>query len=239
MPTRIAKYTLAPLLIAQGLSLRKHGLKLPEPPGPRHGTAGHGPDLRLLIAGDSSAAGVGAPHQSHALSGQLVQNLSPHFRLHWQLEARTGDTTARTVKRLRALPAARIDAAVLALGVNDVTSGMRRSSWLKQQENLLRLLKTRFGVRRIYVSGLPPVGQFPLLPATMRWVLGGEANRFDAALQALCDRTEGARHVAFQGGLRPEQMAEDGFHPGTPVYAAWASVVTERILEDFARQRND
>jgi hypothetical protein len=70
------KLLLAPLLIWQGLHVRKHALVLPEPAGPRSGTLGSGAPLRLLILGDSSAAGVGVAHQSEALSGQLTQTES-------------------------------------------------------------------------------------------------------------------------------------------------------------------
>lgn len=233
MPSRLAKYALAPAFVLQGLRLRRHMPKLPEPPGPRRGSTGHGRPLGLLIAGDSSAAGVGAPHQSAALSGQLVGHLAPHYQLTWQLEARTGDTTAMALKRLQAVPRASFDVAVLALGVNDITSGMRRSRWLKQQRTLYALLRQRFDVRRIYVSGLPPVRAFPALPPTMRRVLGAEADRFDHGLAALCAETTGAEHVPFDGQLDRSVMSEDGFHPGPAVYKAWSDAVAQRVFSDF------
>ena len=54
---------LAPLLWAQGVHTRRKTVVLPEPPGPRSGRTGSGSMLRLLIAGDSAAAGVGVDHQ--------------------------------------------------------------------------------------------------------------------------------------------------------------------------------
>jgi hypothetical protein len=64
--TRIA---FGPLLIAQANRLRRTALELPEPHGPRSGKVGRGdPVLRLLVAGDSSAAGVGARTQREALA---------------------------------------------------------------------------------------------------------------------------------------------------------------------------
>ncbi len=76
-----ATIALGPLLLLQGRHVRRVTPVLPEPPGPRQGRSGAGPALRLLILGDSAAAGVGASTQGEALSGQLVQTLARRFDL--------------------------------------------------------------------------------------------------------------------------------------------------------------
>ena len=53
-------FALAPLLVAQALRTRRVTPRLPEAAGERSGTQGEGPRLRLLVLGDSAAAGVGA-----------------------------------------------------------------------------------------------------------------------------------------------------------------------------------
>ncbi|MEM8598518.1 MAG: SGNH/GDSL hydrolase family protein, partial [Bacteroidota bacterium] len=63
----LSKILLGPVLLAQGKRVRRVALKLPEPPGDRESTVGNGPPLRLLVVGDSSAAGVGAETQDDAL----------------------------------------------------------------------------------------------------------------------------------------------------------------------------
>ena len=50
---------LTPALVAQAMRTRARLLRLPEAAGDRAGRCGEGPRLRLLTAGDSSAAGVG------------------------------------------------------------------------------------------------------------------------------------------------------------------------------------
>ncbi|HSN31662.1 MAG TPA: SGNH/GDSL hydrolase family protein, partial [Ideonella sp.] len=60
--TPALKLALAPLLVAQALGTRRRALRLPEAAGPREGLVGaqgDAPAFRLLLAGDSSAAGVG------------------------------------------------------------------------------------------------------------------------------------------------------------------------------------
>ena len=72
----------APLLLVQGKYVRRVTPKLPEAAGAREGErrlrdAGGGPaSLRVLITGDSSAAGVGTQHQDEALPGQLADALA-------------------------------------------------------------------------------------------------------------------------------------------------------------------
>ena len=73
--TQFADVALFPLFALQALWVVARAERLPEPPGPRSGVGGDGPDLRLLILGDSSAAGVGAERQEDALSGQLAARL--------------------------------------------------------------------------------------------------------------------------------------------------------------------
>lgn len=215
-----ARLLLAPVLLAQAIQVRRRALVLPEAAGPRAGVTGQGPVLRLLIAGDSSAAGVGVATQAQALAGHLVAALSADFTVDWRLEARTGATTAQTLAHLRGLDAGRFDVAVTALGVNDVTRQVPLRRWLADQAAIADLLAGRMGVRAQWRSGVPPLGLFPLLPRPLRDVLGAQARAFDAALARAS--TGPLRHLPFDDSrLDPAMMAEDGFHPGAPIYAAW------------------
>ena len=123
-----ATIVLGPLLLLQGRHVRRVTPVLPEPPGPREGRSGQGPPLRLLIVGDSAAAGVGAATQDEALSGQLAARLAQRFELRWKLVARTGATTPDALQALTDLPRERFDVAVTSLGSsNHVFTKSRRS----------------------------------------------------------------------------------------------------------------
>ena len=54
------------------------------------GPAGCGPLVRLLVVGDSGAAGVGAGKMDEALCGQLVHHLSERHTLPWRVLAVNG-----------------------------------------------------------------------------------------------------------------------------------------------------
>ena len=220
---------LAPILIPQVAWVRFRAARLQEAAGPRAGQQGDGPELRLLVLGDSSAAGVGVKHQKDALVGRLVAHLALHYRVTWRLAARCGATTTTVLRSLQTEPEAQFDIAVIALGVNDSKNGMSRRRWTNNYTALITHLQTRFGVREIYATAVPPLGEFPLLPAPLRTVLGRRATVFDQDLRAIASTQDAVRYVPFDVPMDTELMAEDGFHPGPVIYDRWAARVAEMI----------
>ncbi len=228
----LTRLALSPLLLAQALGVRRRALRLPEAAGPRNGVAGHGPQLRLLILGDSSAAGVGVAHQDQALAGQLVSRLATDWRVEWRLVAQTGATTARACAMFDAQPVEKVDVVVTALGVNDVTRQVPLRRWRLQQEALAETLLQR-GARLVIRSGLPPIERFALMPWPLGAVLGAQARAMDAALCA--GSTGPLAHLPFDPArLDPAQMATDGFHPGAAIYADWAQGLAALIRQRLA-----
>jgi lysophospholipase L1-like esterase len=222
-------FPLLPVLALQARRVRSVTPRLPEPPGEREGRRGEGSPLRLLILGDSAAAGVGAAYQDEALLGRLVGTLADLPALEWRLVARSGDTTADTLRTLRSLPDLRCDIAVTSLGVNDVTALRGTDAFLSLQRQLVAHLRDACGARLILVSGLPPMHAFPALPEPLRGFVGRHARRLDAALAAWIATQADCTHLPFGELPSSEMMASDGFHPGPPIYADWADRVAERI----------
>ncbi|GGA15166.1 SGNH/GDSL hydrolase family protein [Neptunicoccus cionae] len=229
----LLKLSLSPLLIWQGLGVRKHALILPEASGERSGCVGTGTPLRVLVLGDSSAAGVGVETQEQALSGQLARALSADYALEWRLVAKTGATTASTLERVKRLHAETFDVVVLAIGVNDVTRSVPLRRWLAMHDTLLKLLHTKFGAKRVYTTALPPMGRFPVLPQPLRHVIGLTASRYDVAMAGFLANRPDVTRLQLDLPLDPTLMASDGFHPGAEVYRIWADHVAAAIRSDF------
>lgn len=219
--------TLAPLLLVQGLHVKRSIPRLPEPGGERAGTAGQGRPLRLLITGDSAAAGVGVSRQEQALAGQLSGRLRQDFELSWRLEALTGRTTLQALEHLRGMPAQTFDVAVISLGVNDITAGVSARRWIARLSALTDLLVTRFQVRQVLFSPVPPMHLFPALPQPLRGYLGSRAQHFNQVLAAHVGGD--ARCALVQPDLTGLTTASDGFHPGADAYAAWAEALAGHI----------
>ncbi|MBO9398013.1 SGNH/GDSL hydrolase family protein [Shimia sp. R9_2] len=226
---QLARIPLTPVLVAQGLGVRQRANTLSEPPGAREGQSGSDKSLRLLIVGDSSAAGVGATSQEKALSGRLVQNLAQDHQVTWKLIGESSITTTGMLKRLSALPAASFDLAITALGVNDVTRGSSRRKWVKRQTELADLLSTKFGARCIVASGLPPMGAYPQVPQPLRWVLGAQATRLDDALAGLAATHPILSHLPIDLPFETRYQASDGYHPSEEAYTLWASLFADHI----------
>ena len=230
------KWLLGPVLLSQGLWVRYKTPQLPEPAMARTGTCGKGQPLRLLLLGDSSAAGVGAESAEASLLGQLQFQLGSNFQLHFHMLAKTGRTTADTLAVVKQQTAQPFDVIITALGVNDVTAQVSLTQWQNQQAELIELLNQQYQPQLIIMSGLPPVRDFPALPWPLSWYLGGCADRLNQCLQEIC---EGQRQVIFHS-LRhyPEEVkaAADGFHPGPQVYRLWAQYLAALIESKLIHQ---
>jgi lysophospholipase L1-like esterase len=237
---RAVALPLAPLLVWQGRRVRRDTPKLPEAAGPREGIAGEaraGRPLRLLIVGDSSAAGVGAATQHEALAGQLLGRLEAALArpVRWRLVARTGVDTAEALAMLAEVPPERFDVVVVALGVNDVTAMCPVARWLADVRRLQHHLLEHHRVRRVVWSGLPPMHRFPAMPQPLRGVMGLHARGLDAALARWCaTRPAGplprTTHVPMPPMTDRALMADDGFHPGPGAYAVWAEALVPHVL---------
>ncbi len=222
--------SLAPVIVPQGIWTNLRVPTLPEPPGARQGCAGEGPPLKLLIVGDSAAAGVGVSRQEDALLGQVVTRLASHYRVEFELQARTGFTTADILRRLDEMAPQDFDVVLTSLGVNDVLALTSRATWLARQAQLRQVLREKFGARLLIFSGLPPVHSFPALPQPLRWHLGSRATEFNEHLTAAVGSEADARLVDLRFEADVGMMASDGFHPGPPIYAEWAERAAQCIL---------
>jgi lysophospholipase L1-like esterase len=222
--------TLAPVIVPQGIWTNLRVPTLPEAAGARQGSAGAGPPLRLLIVGDSAAAGVGVSQQDDALLGQVVSRLSSRYRVEFELQAKTGFTTADVLQRLDEMAPQRFDVVLTSLGVNDVLALTSRASWLARQAQLRRVLRDKFDARLLILSGLPPVHSFPALPQPLRWHLGSRATEFNEHLAAAVAADPDSRLVNLRFEADAGMMASDGFHPGPPIYSEWAERAAQCIL---------
>ena len=224
---------LGPVLWLQGRHVRRVTPRLPEPDGPRAGVSGQGPVLRVLIAGDSAAAGVGAASQADALSGQLTRQLAQHFCVHWALWARTGDTSDDLLQRLRQAPPDNFDVVVLSIGVNDVTALRDPGAWVAQQQAIADVARQRFAAQLVLHSAVPPMHAFTALHQPLRWFLGQWAHAMNHQLaQALQGHTWRDLHCLpplVSNDAAVPALASDGFHPGPAAYAVWGDGLAQQI----------
>lgn len=226
----------SPLWVTQALLMRSRTPLLPEPEGERSGEVGEGALLRLLIVGDSSAAGVGVATQEQALSGHLTRMLAQHSVrcVRWNLLARSGISSAHILPLVQQAAPAQADVAVVLLGVNDVIEQLPTRHAVAHREALANWLIAHCGVRHVVFSPLPPMGEFPALRPPLRWVVHADAQRHDRALAQWAATRNDVWHVPIPLTLSAAGMAADGFHAGEPVYKvcgeALADFISKRLL---------
>jgi len=235
------KLALAPVLLVQGRRVKRETPRLPEAAGSRLGTITTNnkalkqtQPLRILICGDSAAAGVGVANQQQALAGCLERELQSRFPLrdiHWTLWATNGDTSAVALVKLHLRPAQNFDLVITSLGVNDVTSGLEDYRFFRQQQALIRVFRDKFSARQILLTAVPPMRHFPALPQPLRWYLGRQADRLNAQLQRIAQHDSMVEVVDVNFPLQADVIASDGFHPGPVGYQLWAKAVLDRVRE--------
>ena len=219
-----------PVLWLQAGHVRRRTPCMPEPPGHRTGTAGSGPPLRLLVAGDSGAAGVGAPTQEQALCGQLVRYLGQQHTVDWCVLAMNGLDSAGLLKLLKDAPATRFDVVVLSIGANDATALLSPLLWAHWQNRLAELISHRFGPTLLVHSAVPPMHACLALPQPLRWFMGRWAHQMNQMLADMLPEQGGRTMHWHPATTTKVGMASDGIHPSSTGYAAWAEALSRHIL---------
>lgn len=213
---------------------------------------GDGERLWMIVFGDSTTAGVGVDAAEASLPYRVAQLVADRrgrevrvLSYGWA-GARVADLIGDQVPRsLRpgddgaAAPLRRADLVVVVAGANDATHRTRLTRFRHDLRAALDRITDAAPAAEVAVAGVPRLrGALthlePLISladaygAPLRRIQRHEADRAGAAYADL------ARHVLprLRGRIDPATaMSADGFHPGPPVYAAWAEVIAEALDE--------
>lgn len=231
-----------PLLLGQAVWTALRTPRLPEASGARAAAVdpGHQPDstrytrlpLRLLVAGESTAVGVGVDRLDDALAGRLAVEIAQRSgrRVDWQVVGANGARVERLVTLLaRASIAHKTELALLPMGVNDTVKLSSTRRWVAALQGTTDLLRAA-GVQQIAWASVPPVGWFTALPRPLRWLLGMRARQLDRVLlEWAAQAGEDVHYLPVRLSPRPELLAEDGYHPGMEGYRLWASLLADQL----------
>lgn len=232
----VMKILLGPLLVWQGMRVKQTTPRLPEAEGPRAGRVTGGDRfLRLLVLGDSAAAGVGVEEQADCLAAQIPKALAATYTTDWQLVAQSGLTTAEMVKQLGAMDGRAVDLAVISLGVNDVNAGVGIEMWMARQKEMVAMLREKFSAEQIIVTAVPPMDKFPALPWPLNRYLGDRAELMNQALSPWLAGQRDCTFLRIDIPFAPGLMAGDGFHPGPALHRIWAEQAAAKVRRDLGQ----
>lgn len=232
LPFWISTALLSPVAIPLAIHTRRTTPRLPEASGAASGQWGAGEaSRRLLVVGESTAAGVGCQHHGEGLASQLAHQLHQrhHQTVAWHTFGINGIRAAGLLEQLaeRDLPDA--DAIFVSLGVNDTTGLTPRHRYRTQLAQLFELLGQRNPDAALYLLAVPPMHRFTALPVPLRQLLGWRARLLDQQHAQLANQHQRVQHLHYPPLQDPRLLASDGYHPSAHGYLAMATALAEFV----------
>ncbi len=230
----VAGLLTAGLLYGQA-ELARRAIPMAQEPPPRsdgrYGVEFSGPDIRLAVIGDSSAAGYGVQRARDTTGALLASGIAE--RLHRSVDLRctalvgavSSELAPQVARALRHRP----ELAIILIGANDVTHRVRVPTSVGYLADAVRALRNA-GVE-VIVCTCPDLGTIRPIRPPLRW-LARRWSRELAAAQTVAAVESGARTVSLGDLLGPQfssspdiMFAADRFHPSADGYAVATSAI--------------
>ena len=196
-----------------------------------------GEPVRLLLLGDSLAAGLGAGRRKETLGGRISKALARTTSRPVQLRtaAVVGSESQALAGQLDLLPADyRADVAVIVVGGNDVTHMVSSETAARHLEQAI--LRIAASGTAVVVGTCPDLGTLQAVPQLLRSLLSRRSKRMAAAQNRVALRA-GAFPVSLGTEVGPVFRAEpeamfsvDRFHPSAAGYRRTAEALLPAIL---------
>lgn len=225
-PTTTALYSWAmfPVYAWQGIRLRMRIERLLPAPVPTEGAfSGNSPEVRLLVMGDSTVAGVGMETLEDTLAFSIAKSV--HEETGRPVRWRAAGGNSATASDLRDFIVPHVEQRdwthiALSVGINDMKNFHMVRRFKRDFGALLYAVRTRFPHARIVWCPIPDMRQCPALPTTLGRILAARAELINAMGARMC-RERGA---IVTGPVPPQSIdafARDGFHPNGEGYRVW------------------
>ena len=230
-----------PLYFVQGHWVRSNTIRMAPAVCPRTGTKGsstsilpgRGEEIRLLVIGASSAAGVGVSSMDESLGAHMASLLNEktgrpvsYFAIGFN-SAVASELRDEVVGNLAHREWTHI---VISIGINDTKNFYSVSRWKKGFGRLLFALRARFPGARIIWPEILAVKDMPRLPTPLRDIMELRAQLLISMARSLCIE-RGAYYLPrmMRGG--PDCYAADGFHANSYGYKIWANHMVDEMLK--------
>tara|TARA_R110002020_G_scaffold154610_2_gene334599 strand:- start:885 stop:1670 length:786 start_codon:yes stop_codon:yes gene_type:complete len=231
----LISWMLVPVAVIKGMGVRRTAPRLPPPRGRPKGQIGEGtPGIRLLVIGDSSAAGVGADRIEDTLGPQLA--LCLHRITGEPVSWRNAGANSAIAAQVRDHVVPHIEErdfthVVVTVGTNDAKNYVTKSGFKKGFGGLLYAIHARWPEAKVYWSPVISMADVPALPPALAYILGLRVAIINATGMQLCRERYGEAldPLPVEG---PGGFAIDGFHADASGYRHWAEHVTRFIQSE-------
>jgi len=222
-----------PVYVWQGLAVRKRTERM-EPPDLEKTShiKGKGTPLRVMVVGDSSAAGVGVDTAEDSLGGHLLRILNEKSKRPVTVHICGNNSATAGALRDHVVPnlaREEYDYISLNIGTNDAKNFHSGKRFCKEFGTLLYALQARFPHAQIIWGGVIDLGQVPALPNPLNKILSIRSRIIDRNGKILCNE-RGAFAPKSKWKVIPENFSRDGFHASSLGYERWAEELAGYIL---------
>lgn len=229
----LLSWFLYPVYAWQGINVRLKTERMIPPVGlPVGEIAGKDPAIRLLVLGDSSAAGVGVTDAWQGLCVRLAIYLQGRTgrKVIWRAagfnSATSGQLRDHVVPNLERGMWTHI---VLSTGTNDTKNFHSLPRFKREFGGLLYALRAKWPEAHVVWSQVIDFREVPAMPPLLGRILEGRAVAINKLGERLC-----RERMAIPAVRLPIESAEgfsaDGFHASALGYDAWAKHLVPYIL---------
>ncbi len=223
----------APFLYLQSQYIRRKIGRIPDASGETVGKFGtENKSVKLLVLGESTAAGMGARTHETALAGQFSRFLGEKINksVEWHVVGRSGITIKETIDELvPRIPGEKFDYILLALCGNEVLKLRSPISFRRDMTKLLSILHEKNPNATFFITNAPAVRLSPVLPNPIKFILGHLSALHDANAREFTAEMTNVFYF-HQPTEVPADFWADGIHPSEKGYTAWS----KRMIEFFA-----
>ncbi|MDA4847083.1 SGNH/GDSL hydrolase family protein [Hoeflea poritis] len=231
----IASWLLMPVALFEGIKLRARTQRLHPPDGQSHGIVGDDrePDYRILVLGDSSAAGVGADRLEDTIGPQIAAVL--HERTGATVAWHRAGSNSAICEQLRDLVVPNLERhdythVIIAAGTNDAKNFLTARRFKRGFGGLLYAVKAKWPEATIIWSPVIDMRTVPALPPLLAQILEMRVRIINRVGRQLCPE----RFAIAAPRLQPPDssgFSSDGFHAGASGYRYWAELLAQTVIE--------
>lgn len=224
----------APFLYLQGQYVRRKIGRLPDAAGETIGKFSATDDsVKLLIIGESTAAGVGARTHETALAGQFARFLSRKIgkSVEWRVIGKSGITVKETISELvPKIPDEQFDYILVALCGNEVLKLHSPRVFRRDMKRFLGIVREKNPDAVVFITNAPAIRLSPVLPQPIKFILGHLSAMHDKNIRQFTAPMEKILYFP-----QPTEVIEDffadGIHPSEKGYTLWSERMIETLLK--------
>lgn len=193
---------------------------------------GEGEELRLMVAGDSVALGLGASSVENTFAYKVAEKLGENRRVVYKNIAEEGAQTKDVInKQLSEITAFNPDIVIMTIGGNDVVRLKSEKKTLERYKIIIDEMKDSTNAT-IYIANIPNFEGIEPLPIWHINLINKRAEEINAGIPSLEEERVKIIDVHEKWNDIPkvkEALSADRFHANDYGYTFWTDAFLERI----------